>query len=99
MLGRERCSLLAIRAVTSFPFGAVAMLLCRTLGELPNHRAPNSGLSSLLDISYMAAYNVSYETKDINNPMTRMKIRRVIEDKGFVCPEICSPDEFMGEEE
>ena len=37
--------------------------------------------------------------KHINNPITRIKTRRVIENEGFICPEICSPDEFMGEEE
>jgi predicted nucleic acid-binding protein len=42
---------------------------------------------------------VTWNFKHINNPITRMKIRHVIESNGLVCPEICSPDEFMGEDE
>ena len=41
---------------------------------------------------------VTWNFKHINNPITRMKIRHVVENRGLVCPEICSPDEFMGEE-
>ncbi len=35
--------------------------------------------------------------KHINNPFTRKMIRTIIEGKGIVCPEICSPEELMGE--
>ncbi len=41
---------------------------------------------------------VTWNFKHINNPFTRKIIRRVIEKNGFVCPEICSPDEFMGDD-
>jgi predicted nucleic acid-binding protein len=41
---------------------------------------------------------VTWNFKHINNPFTRKTIRRVIEKNGFVCPEICSPDEFMGDD-
>lgn len=41
---------------------------------------------------------VTWNFKHINNPFTRKIIRQVIEENGFVCPEICSPDEFAGDE-
>jgi predicted nucleic acid-binding protein len=41
---------------------------------------------------------VTWNFKHINNPFTRMMVRQLIENNGFVCPEICSPDEFVGEE-
>ena len=31
----------------------------------------------------------------LNNPFTRTRIRRIIESHGYVCPEICSPEELL----
>jgi len=41
---------------------------------------------------------VTWNFKHINNPFTKMAIRQVIENSGYLCPEICSPDEFLGDE-
>ena len=41
---------------------------------------------------------VTWNFKHINNPITRVKIRQIVEDNGYVCPEICSPEEFLGDE-
>ena len=41
---------------------------------------------------------VTWNFKHINNAFTRMTIRQVIENKGYICPELCSPDEFLGDE-
>ncbi|MFZ2658559.1 MAG: type II toxin-antitoxin system VapC family toxin [Victivallales bacterium] len=41
---------------------------------------------------------VTWNFSHINNPFTRMMVRQIIENNGFACPEICSPDEFMGDE-
>ena len=40
---------------------------------------------------------VTWNFKHINNPMARARIRRSVEAHGYACPEICSPDEFLGE--
>lgn len=40
---------------------------------------------------------VTWNFKHINNPATRSKIRRSVESHGYICPELCSPDEFLGE--
>ncbi len=40
---------------------------------------------------------VTWNFSHINNPFTRMMIRQIIENNRFACPEICSPDEFLGE--
>ena len=39
---------------------------------------------------------VTWNFKHINNPFTRKMIRKITEDSGYACPEICSPDEFLG---
>ena len=38
---------------------------------------------------------ITWNFKHINNPFTKVKIRQLIENRGFVCPELCSPDEFL----
>lgn len=41
---------------------------------------------------------VTWNFKHINNPFIRARIRQVIEENGWQCPEICSPEEFLGNE-
>lgn len=31
----------------------------------------------------------------INNPFTRLMVRQAVEDNGYECPEICSPNELL----
>lgn len=31
----------------------------------------------------------------LNNPYTRIMIREIVESEGYVCPEICSPEELL----
>ena len=40
---------------------------------------------------------VTWNFKHINNPVVRTRIRRSVEAQGYICPEICSPDEFLGD--
>ena len=40
---------------------------------------------------------VTWNFKHINNPVTRYRIRESIEHHGYLSPEICSPDEFLGD--
>jgi|SRR5688572_3919125 len=42
-------------------------------------------------IEVLLTWNFSH----INNPFTRMKIREAVEDAGYECPEICSPEELL----
>jgi len=34
----------------------------------------------------------------LNNPFTRMRIRKIVEEAGYACPEICSPEELLEED-
>lgn len=40
---------------------------------------------------------VTWNFKHINNPATRYQVRESVERHGYSCPEMCSPDEFLGE--
>jgi len=51
-------------------------------------------LAALAGIDFVVTWNFSH----INNPFTRMLIRQIVEKAGYVCPELVSPDELLGEE-
>ncbi|MEA3496176.1 MAG: type II toxin-antitoxin system VapC family toxin [Bacteroidota bacterium] len=41
---------------------------------------------------------VTWNFKHINNPFIRKRIRQVVDENMWNCPEICSPEEFLGNE-
>ena len=38
---------------------------------------------------------VTWNFAHLNNPFTRRAVRRIVECEGYVCPEICSPQELL----
>jgi hypothetical protein len=40
----------------------------------------------------------TWNFKHINNPFTKNKIKQIIEDVGFSCPVLASPEELLGED-
>jgi predicted nucleic acid-binding protein len=38
---------------------------------------------------------VTWNFTHLNNPFTRFMIRQIVENEGYYCPEICSPDELL----
>ena len=38
---------------------------------------------------------VTWNFAHLNNPIARMKIRQIVEDNGYRCPEVCSPEELL----
>ena len=38
---------------------------------------------------------VTWNFKHLNNPFTRMIARQVVENAGYACPEMCSPEELL----
>jgi predicted nucleic acid-binding protein len=38
---------------------------------------------------------VTWNFAHLNNPFTRMLVRQIVENSGYQCPEICSPDELL----
>lgn len=66
---------------------------------LEEHGIPEEYPEDALHIA-VAAVNgidvlVTWNFAHLNNPFTRMKIREIVEDAGYQCPEICSPDELL----
>ncbi len=48
-------------------------------------------LASINGIEVLLTWNFAH----LNNPFTRMRIRQIVENEGFSCPEICSPEELL----
>jgi hypothetical protein len=38
---------------------------------------------------------VTWNFAHLSNPFTRRTVRQIVQDEGYVCPEICSPEELM----
>ena len=38
---------------------------------------------------------VTWNFAHLNNPFTRRMVRQIVENEGYVCPEICSPEELL----
>ncbi len=51
-------------------------------------------IASTEKIDFIATWNF----KHINNPFTKNKIKEIIDDAGFICPVLASPEELLGEE-
>jgi hypothetical protein len=62
-------------------------------GEYPED-ALHIAVAVVAGMDFIVTWNFSH----INNPFTKMMIRQVVENAGYECPEIVSPDAFLGEE-
>lgn len=38
---------------------------------------------------------ITWNFAHMNNPFTRMMVRQIVENEGYECPEICSPEELL----
>lgn len=50
-------------------------------------------IAAIAGMDFIVTWNFSH----INNPFTKMMIRQAVENEGHVCPEIVSPDAFLGD--
>jgi hypothetical protein len=50
-------------------------------------------VAAMNGMDFLLTWNFAH----INNALTRSTLRRIIEQAGYICPEICSPDELHGE--
>ena len=73
----------------------------RTLAEkiMASKGIPSEHPEDALHIA-VAAINgvdvlITWNFAHLNNPFTRMMIRQIVENEGFPCPEICSPEELL----
>jgi predicted nucleic acid-binding protein len=75
---------------------ALADLLVRKKG-IPNEYPEDAlhiAIAAVAKIDFIATWNF----KHINNPFTKNKINKIIEDARYICPVLASPEELLGEE-
>ena len=51
-------------------------------------------LAAIAGMDFIATWNFAH----INSPFTKMMVRQTVENAGYECPEIVSPDAFLGGE-
>ena len=91
-----------LEAISSFPVLSTtpeAERLARDI--LRAHGIPEEYPEDALHISVAAIGGmdliVTWNFSHINNPFTKMMIRQAVENAGYECPEIVSPDAFLGD--
>jgi len=91
---------LRVAAIESFPLLDIdddARILAETI--IAKKGIPSQYPEDALHIA-VAAVNgieivVTWNFAHLNNPFIRKILRRIIEDEGYECPEICSPEELL----
>jgi predicted nucleic acid-binding protein len=72
-----------------------ALLLKKAIPQKYPEDAAHIAIASFYNMDYIVTWNF----KHINNPFMKRKIRKIVEESGYVCPVLCSPEELIGEEE
>ncbi len=68
-----------------------------SLGALPSNAhedATHLALAAVHRIDFLLTWNCRH----INNPVKKRLMREICEKEGYLCPEICSPYELLGDE-
>ena len=74
---------------------------CRALAEkvIDGRGIPAQYPEDALHVAVAAANGmdviITWNFAHLNNPSTRMLIRQILENEGYQCPEICSPEELL----
>ncbi len=70
---------------------AAKLMADKAIPEEHPEDALHVAVAAVNGIDVVLTWNFSH----INNPFTRMMVRQVIENDGYQCPEICSPEELL----
>jgi len=98
--GDEEQAALRLHAIKTLPIlniDETSRMLAIKIIE--GHGIPEEYPEDAIHIS-VAAVNgmdvlVTWNFAHMNNPFTRMMVRQIVENAGYQCPEICSPDELL----
>ncbi len=92
-----------LNAVSAFPVLSVSVEAEQLAEKILEGRGiPMEYPEDALHIAVAAAsgmdFIVTWNFSHMNNPFTKMRIRQTVENAGYACPEIVSPDAFLEEE-
>ncbi len=101
--GNRKQAELRLEAIKSFKvlkINAKGEILANLL--LSKNAIPSNAPEDALHIAVATVNSINFITtwnfKHINNPFMRDKIKTIIENAGYECPVICSPEELLGED-
>ncbi|MEW6219016.1 MAG: hypothetical protein AB1634_05695 [Thermodesulfobacteriota bacterium] len=89
-----------MEAIETFPMLDIdedAKALAQTIllkGGIPE-AYPEDALHIAVAAVHGIEATVTWNFVHMSNPFTRRTIRRIVEDEGYACPEICSPEELL----
>jgi len=70
---------------------AMKIIVGRGIPEEYPEDALHIAVAAVNGIDALVTWNFAH----LNNPFTRMMVRQLVENAGYRCPEICSPDELL----
>jgi len=73
---------------------AQAILDARAIPAQYPEDALHIAVAAIAGMDFIVTWNFAH----LNNPFTKMMIRHIVENAGYECPEIVSPDAFLGDE-
>ncbi len=73
---------------------AEAILKSHGMPEEYREDALHIAIAAIAGMNFIVTWNFSH----INNPFTKMMIRQAVNNAGYECPEIVSPDAFLGDD-
>jgi len=98
--GEEDQASLRLRAVQAFSvldIDEAAHALAAKI--IDGHGIPDEHPEDALHVAVAAVSGidvlVTWNFAHLNNPFTRMMVRQIVENAGYQCPELCSPDELL----
>ena len=88
----------AIETLGVLELGDEARALGRKLiaDKIIPDRCPEDALHVAIAAANGMDVILTWNFRHMNNPFTRRRIRRAVEEFGWSCPEICSPEELLG---
>ncbi len=92
-----------LEAISAFPVIRTTSEAERLAQDIVDgHGIPGEYPEDTLHIAVAAIggieFIVTWNFARINNPFTKMMIRQAVENAGYQCPEIVSPEAFLGDE-
>ena len=89
------CAFPALRTTSEAEYLAQRIIDGRGVPKQYPEDALHIAIAAVAGMDFIVTWNFAH----INSPFTKMLIRQAVEGEGFECPEILSPDAFLGEDQ
>jgi hypothetical protein len=70
---------------------AEQIIINKAVSEQYPEDALHIALAAIKGADIIVAWNFTH----LNNPFIRRRVRQIVKKEGYICPEICSPEELL----